>query len=297
MESREGNTVASLDGKSVDSKTETGIAEAVVTVAGHRVRYLRSGAGPPVVLVHGLVAHSFSWRSTIPALAQDFTVYAPDLLGTGYSERVPGLDCSMGAAAARLIEYVDALALREFDLAGTSHGGGLATIMAASLGTRIRKLVLVAAVNPWSHIGWKRTAVLSTAAGGWLFRKSFLRLPALNEWVLRRLFADTSRIAPGTLEGYLEPLKAPGSADYLLGVVRCWHRDVPALAAYYGKISVPTLLVWGDCDAAVDPKSAYEVQRAIQGSELVMMNGVGHVPYEESPEDFNRVLLNFLQRK
>lgn len=276
-------------------KVESGIAACDVTVGGHRVRYLRSGSGPALVLVHGLLGHSFSWRFTIPALAPYFTVYAPDVLGIGYSDRVPGLDCSMRASALRMLEFTEALGLREFDLVGTSHGGGLAAIMAAEAGRRIRRLALVAPVNPWSRAGWKRTLVIANALGGWLFRTTFMRLDRLNSFVLTRLFADPSRIAPGTLEGYEEPLKIPGSVDYLLGVIGYWHRDVPALEPFYDKIRVPTLLVWGDRDPAVLPSSAAQVQRAIRGSELVMMSRVGHLPYEEAPEEFNRVLLEYLR--
>jgi pimeloyl-ACP methyl ester carboxylesterase len=298
LESREASSVASRSAKSVKpptTKTDAGITEADITVGGLRVHYLRAGAGPPVVLVHGLLAHSFSWRFTVPALAPHFTVYAPDVLGIGFSDRVPGLDCSMGPSAQRMIDFLDALGLREFDLVGTSHGGALATIMAAEMGNRIRRLVLVAPVNPWSRTGRKRIRVLSTAAGGWLFRKSFLRLTPLNNWVLSRLYADPRNIAPGTFEGYAEALKIAGSADYLLRVVRCWHRDVPALGPFYKKIRVPTLLVWGDSDAAVQPSSAAHVELAIRGSKLVIMPGVGHLPYEEAPEEFNRVLLEFLR--
>ncbi|MGZ4818083.1 MAG: alpha/beta fold hydrolase, partial [Terriglobales bacterium] len=57
----------------------------------------------------------------------------------------------------------------------------------------------------------------------------------------------------------------------------------------------PTLLVWGDNDAAVLPGSVKRVQRAIAGSKLVLMSKTGHLPYEESPEEFNRVLLGFLR--
>jgi pimeloyl-ACP methyl ester carboxylesterase len=266
-----------------------------ITVSGHRVRYLRSGSGPAVVLVHGLLASAFSWRFTIPALAPHFAVYAPDVLGIGNSERVPGVDCSMQASATHMVELLNALGLREFDLVGTSHGGALATIMAAEIGQRIRRLVLVAPVNPWSRAGWKRTGLIATALGGWLFRATYLRLDTLNKWVLARLYADPSRIPPGTLEGYCEPLRIGGSVDYVLGVVRGWHRDVRALAPFYERINVPTLLVWGDRDCAVLPGSAAAVRRAIRGSELVMMPGVGHLPYEESPVEFNRVLLEFLR--
>ena len=297
LESREASSVAKLSVKNVNPaspKTRTGIAEADLNVGGHRVHYLTAGSGPPVVLIHGLLAHSFSWRHAIPALARHFTVYAPDLLGIGFSDRVPGLDCGMSASAQRMIEFLDALRLSNFDLVGTSHGGALSTIIAAELGTRIHRLVLVAPVNPWSRAGRKRIAVLSTLMGGWLFQKTFLRLDRLNNWVLERLYADPKKIVPGLFEGYAEPLKIPGSVNYLLGVVRCWQRDLLQLEPYYAKIRVPTLLVWGDHDSAVLPSSAYHVQRAIAGSKLVMMPNVGHLPYEEAPEEFNRVLLEFL---
>ena len=129
LESRNGSSVASQSAKSVNPRstnteagTGAGIAEADITVGGHRVHYLRAGSGPPVVLLHGLLAHSFSWRFSVPALAPHFTVYVPDVLGIGFSDRVPGLDCSMRASAQRMVNFFDALELRQFDLVGTSHG-------------------------------------------------------------------------------------------------------------------------------------------------------------------------------
>lgn len=291
MESRDHNSVAKLFNETANSITQ----EADLTIQGLRVHFLQSGSGFPVVLVHGLLAYSFSWRHTIPALARHFSVFAPDLLGTGFSDRVKDLDCSMRASAQRLIAFFDALGLREFDLVGTSHGGALSTIIAAELGRRIRRLVLVAPVNPWSRAGRKRIAVFSTAVGGMLFRHSFLRLDALNNWVLQRLFADPGKIPPGMFEAYAKPLRIAGSVDYLLGVVRCWQSDISMLEPLYAQIHAPTLLVWGDSDTAVLPGSAKHVQRAIADSKLVMMSKTGHLPYEESPEEFNRVLLEFLR--
>ena len=60
--------------------------------------------------------------------------------------------------------------------------------------------------------------------------------------------------------------------------------------------SVPALLLWGDRDVAVEPASAKELHRRWDNSELVMMDGVGHMPYEEVPEEFNRIALDFLLR-
>jgi pimeloyl-ACP methyl ester carboxylesterase len=60
--------------------------------------------------------------------------------------------------------------------------------------------------------------------------------------------------------------------------------------------SVPALLLWGDRDVAVEPASAKELHRRWDNSEVVMMDGVGHMPYEEVPEEFNRIALDFLLR-
>jgi pimeloyl-ACP methyl ester carboxylesterase len=273
------------------------ISEHDIRLRAGRVRYLRAGSGPPVVLVHGLLAHSFSWRFVIPHLAPHFTVYAPDLLGAGYSDRVPGLDCALPASAERILEFCDALGLGAFDLVGTSHGGALATMVAATAPHRIRRLVLVAPVNPWSRHGRRLTRVLATPLAAAAFRAASPWLLKLTYFWLARMFGDPRRIPPDSVAGYVAPLRRPGSIAYGLSIVRCWRADLRLLEGVYSRLAgIPTLLMWGDSDAAVLPDSAARVQQAIPGSELVIFPGIGHLPYEECPADFNRALLAFLQR-
>src|ERR1700685_4333349 len=75
-----------------------GVEECWMDLDGARMRYLRAGSGPALILLHGLLGYSFSWRYTMPALAPYATVYAPDLLGAGFSDR-PRIDHSMRATA------------------------------------------------------------------------------------------------------------------------------------------------------------------------------------------------------
>src|ERR1700688_4430911 len=100
-----------------------GVEECWMDMDGARMRYLRAGSGPPLILLHGLLGYSFSWRFTIPALAPYATVYAPDLLGAGFSDRAFRLDHSMRAIAKRVVRFVEKLNLASLDLLGTSHGG------------------------------------------------------------------------------------------------------------------------------------------------------------------------------
>jgi len=119
-----------------------------------RMRYLKVGSGPALILIHGLLGYAFSWRFTMPALAPYATVYAIDNLGAGFSSVSEGMDCSVCATAERVLQFADAIGIRQFDVLGTSHGGGVA-IMTAAISrqrreSRVRRLILVAPVNPWS---------------------------------------------------------------------------------------------------------------------------------------------------
>lgn len=264
-------------------------------VGGHRMRYLRCGSGPPLLLIHGLLGYSFSWRYNFSALATYATVYAPDLLGMGFSERSPELDCSLHGTAERMLRFMDQVGLERADVVGTSHGGALAMIMAAltTEQKRVRRLVLVDPVNPWSRHGRLLTRVLATTAGAALFRGIRPYLP--TEYFLRRMYGDPRRITPGTVEGYSAPLEIPGTIDHALKIAACWHSDLRALELALAAIAdVPALLIWGTRDRAVAPGSARKLVRRFRNAKLVFLDGVGHLPYEETPGEFNRIVIEYL---
>src|SRR5579862_3219951 len=132
------------------SPSSEGTQECWMDFDGARMRYLRAGSGPPLILLHGLMGYSFSWRYTMPALAPYATVFAPDLLGAGFSDRPQGLDHSMRGTALRVLKFADRQELETFDLLGTSRGGAVAmsaaaeSIHAADGKPRVRRLLLAA---------------------------------------------------------------------------------------------------------------------------------------------------------
>lgn len=257
--------------------------------------YLQAGSGPALLLVHGLLGYSFSWRYSIPALAEIATVYAFDLPGAGFSEPTQDMDCCFRACADRVLRFMDAIGVENCDLLGTSHGGAVAMMAASIAPDRFRKLVLVDPVNPWSAHGRLLSMVLSNSLIAPIFCALMPRLSVLQRFYFHRLFGDTRRIRAGALEGYLKPLRRPGALEYGVGILRSWNRDLKELEAVLPRIShIPTLLVWGRLDAAVDPASASKLKAQFQNCRLVMLEGVGHLPYEETPEEFNRVVREFL---
>ena len=189
----------------ITSAMGSGVEECWMDLDGARLRYLRAGSGPALVLLHGLLGYSFSWRYTMPVLAKYATVYAPDMLGTGFSDRVPGLDCHMGASADRLLRFVQKLGIPSFDLLGTSHGGAVAMMAAAASADgasspRLKRLVLVAPVNPYSPHGKRLAPFFGSSVGAILFRLTVARTTVLYRSFLQRLYGDPKRISKGTLE-------------------------------------------------------------------------------------------------
>jgi pimeloyl-ACP methyl ester carboxylesterase len=267
---------------------------------GANLRYLRAGSGPPIVLLHGLLGYSFSWRYTIPALAPHFTVYAPDMMGAGFSDRPKGIDHSMLGACERLLRFVTALGIHSFDLLGTSHGGAVAIMAAAQcLGNKsapqVKHLVLVAPVNPFSAHGKRLAPFFGTWQGAALFRATISRMRFLYPYWHSRMYGDRSHIPRGALEGYMAPLVKPGLFEHALSIVKTWAKDLQQLEMTLPQVAnVPTLLMWGSNDTAVYASSAKPLMRFFRNSRLIVFPGIGHLPYEECPEEFNKALLEFL---
>ena len=148
-------------------------------LADGRMRYLKMGSGPALILVHGLLGYSFSWRFTMPALAAHATVYAIDNLGAGLSIARAGMNCGLRATAERVLQFADAMGIRQFDLLGSSHGGGVAIMVAAVCAqrgdSRMRRLILVAPINPWSPHGKQLAPFIGSALGSAIFQNTIAR--------------------------------------------------------------------------------------------------------------------------
>ena len=278
-----------------------GVEECWMDIDGARMRYLRAGSGPPLILLHGLMAYSFSWRYTLPALAPCVTAYAPDLLGAGFSDRPRGIDHSMRGTALRVLRFIEKLRLASFDLLGTSRGGAVAMAAAAQCMSpggcraRLRRLVLVCPVNPYSPHGTWLAPFFATRFGATLFRSGIGRMPSLFPYWHGRLFADRKKIPPGSIEGYTAPMAKPDFLEHALSIVRTWTADLRELEALLPKLApIPTLLMWGEKDPAVYVSSMEPLARHFAHVQTVIFPGVGHLPYEECPQEFNRELIKFL---
>jgi len=276
-------------------KEQTEVEEGYVTVSGARLHFHRAGTGRPLLLLHGLVGSAKNWRQNIRFLAKNATVYAVDLLNMGESERVPGLNSSLEATADRVAECMDAFGLEVADIAGHSHGGAVAMMLAARHPERVRRLVLFAPANPYCDLGRHLIAFYQTGVGTWLARQIPWLPRSLKATALSRMYGNPARVANDSLDGYTAGLRVPGTIDHVLSIVRGWSSDMGQLREVLGNLAEkPTLLIWGDRDRTVGLQSAEELQRTLRRSSLVVLPGVGHIPFEEMPEVCNGAVRDWL---
>ena len=263
-------------------------------ISGRNICYFRAGSGRPLVWVHGLLGGAFCWRFNLPVFARRFTNYAVDLPGCGESEAPRDGEFGMVAQAEHLRGFLGELGLGQVDLVGSSWGGGIAQFFAAANPQLVRSLVLVSPVNPWSELGLGRVRFFGGRLGATLLRAGMPFSRPLHFWGLKRMYGDPQRIPEGTLEGYSLLFSRRGLAGNVVRILRAWERDLDALRTVPKNIQAPTLLIWGSRDTAVDPCSAEVLRQKLPHCELAIIEGAGHVPFEETPEEFNRIMLEFL---
>jgi pimeloyl-ACP methyl ester carboxylesterase len=279
-----------------------GAEECSATIDGVTWRYWHAGTGPPLLLIHGFMGYSFSWRFNVEPLSHQFSVYAMDLPGCGFSQRTDDPKCTLAGDAERMLRFMDHLGIEDADIVASSRGGGLAIVLGALLAERnmlrrIRRLVLASSINPWSSNGQLLTRVFATTLGGEFVLRVLPNLPIVLTRYFKRLYGDPKRISPGSIEGYQAGLDVPDSFEHLLRIVRSWQDDLVLIEQSLPAISeLSTLLLWGSHDKAVFPSSIHQLQARLKNSALVLMRGVGHLPYEEVPGEFNRVVCDFLLR-
>jgi pimeloyl-ACP methyl ester carboxylesterase len=251
--------------------------EEFVTVAGASIRLLRGGdaGAPPLVFLHGAGGH-VGWMGFLDALAQDYAVFAPEHPGFGRSDDPPWLD-EIGDLAYFYLDFIETLGLDRVHLIGTSLGGWIAAELAVRNQTRLASLTLACAVG-------------ITANGKPI--DDIFRMPV--EENLRRFYADPERAARRL--GDMAKVDMNIVAKNRATVTRLAYRPRfynPNLAKWLHRVTVPTLLVWGDKDGLVPPEFGEAYRTAIPGSRFVVLNDAGHAPFDEQKDAFLATFRDF----
>ena len=275
-----------------------------------RVHHTHGGRGSPVLFIHGLGSSGYiEWRFNLEAAAQRHRVYAPDLPGFGRSEK-PRARYGVPYFTRFIESYMQARGLRSAAVVGTSLGGRIALELALEHPRRVSRLVLVNSLGfgrPNMHMSY-----------------GLVTIPRLGEAVMNMARdalhwapSDVIRRVAGRLSGashdlkrtmddaYLDNLRelysAEGYHDAYLATVRSLvtpkalfggHHDV---TERLNELKIPVQLIWGADDPLFPLSHADRAHSLIANARLAVIEGAGHTPQAERPEEFNRVLRRFLE--
>ena len=259
-----------------------------IQLEGLRLSYLEQGKAakdqPSLVLLHGLMGCAETFVPLMQQLDPGQHVIALDLPGAGHSERRPDIDPRLATTAEQVSHILDDLHLRRPILVGHSHGGAVAMSVAAHHRQSIGSLVLISPAHPYFDEADPLIRFYLSKPG-----QLFAHLmPWFPEWIqmigLRRMAGPQSWDTPERLKPYRDNLRTPGTIYHLLRLLQTWHNDMAGLRRSLRRpLETPTLVLWGDCDAAVPLRSAPELRAHLLHSQLIILPGVGHRPAEEAP--------------
>lgn len=258
-----------------------------VEVDGQQIAYRAAGSGPPLVLLHGGLVDSRAWRREIDAFSDEFQVIAWDAPGCGESSD-PQPDVTLDYYADSVAGLIDALELSRAHLLGHSFGGGLALAVYKRHSRLVRSMILVSAYAGWAgslspeEVEQRRQRAERNArrpTQEWI--DEFLAT-LFDETTPRHLVEETRRIMLDTRpEGMLPMLNAFAEAD---------------LTDVLGRVTVPTLLLYGDKDQRSPRPVAESMSSSIPTSRLAFVAEAGHDVNVEAPDVFDNEVRSFLHQ-
>jgi pimeloyl-ACP methyl ester carboxylesterase len=270
----------------------SGVIEFVELADGARLRYLKAGSGPALILLHTVRTQLDHFQLVIPSLVQTFTVYAVDFPGMGWSDITPGASYTEPALRKAVVELVKALDVTDAILAGESMGATVALTASTELEDRVRRVV---AVNPYDYskgVG-RANRVASVYVG-------CARLPGIGAvvtmmenkpvlgMVLRGGLVDGTRLP----DHYLTELRRVGRRRGYARVAREVFRNVDSMVAaraHYDRITASVTLVYGDQDWS-RPMEREANAGSLRHARSILLPQTGHFAALEQPQRVAEIL-------
>lgn len=273
-----------------------------VVVDGLSVHYQTWGdpgadpTGAPILLLHGFASSSLEFFRLVPVLAPRRSVIAIDLVGFGFSERVPepGPYFSHQGEAAIVSAVLDDLGVRRVDIVGASYGGAIAGQIALDDPSLVRRLVFMDA-----------QIYMEGGGGGQLVARLPFGINRALTWLTLGGGPLTSRLfelacydaavclGDGDLiETLRPPTQIRGNVESLIAFSR--SPQLQRLPADVGSITQPALVIWGEHDAIIPPADGERLARDLPNARLEWIGDAGHVPHIERPDVVGAAILGFL---
>ncbi|NER15843.1 alpha/beta fold hydrolase [Spongiivirga citrea] len=263
-----------------------------IQVGDQQVHYRKTGTGPALLLLHGTGSSIQTWEQWTRLLKKDFTIISVDLPAYGLTGPNPTADYSIKSYVSFVDEFVEAIGIDSFFLAGNSLGGSIAWNYTYQHPKKVQKLVLLNSSGYPSHK--EASMVFKLAKKEYLNKAMLVFTPKfLVKKSLKEVFYDKSLVTDEMVNRYYDLQLRKGNRQAFIDRANTPY-DVDPKAIQL--IRQPTLVLWGDKDAWISVKDAAKFERDLPNAKVIIYKNVGHVPMEEKAEQSAADTKTFLLR-
>jgi pimeloyl-ACP methyl ester carboxylesterase len=256
---------------------------------GIKTNYLEAGTGDPVVLIHGSgpgVTSYANWRLVLPALAENFRVLAPDMVGFGFSERPANIEYGVQTWADQTVGLMDTLELPKAHLVGNSFGGAIALRIAAQHPDRVGKLVLMGSMG----VPFPITEGLERV---WGYEPSFENMRKVLDVFAYSRDLVNDELAEVRYRGSIQPGFQESFAAMFPAPRQRWVEAMCTPEDEIRRLPHRTLIVHGREDQVIPLQTSLRLMELIDNADLSVFSHCGHWSMIERNKDFNRNVSEF----
>lgn len=268
-----------------------------VELGNHRLRYLKVGSGPVIVLLHTLRTQLDMWQRVIPQLANSHTVYALDYPGHGFSD-IPHADYTPQYLSNTVEGFLESLSIEKATIIGESIGGTIGLMLAAKNNPRVNSVV---AINTYEY-DRGRGVYRSTLFARVLFSLSVVPFIGATFWRLRSLpifrnillggVTHNDHFMPELIKEMNSVGNRQGHYQAFMSLIRHFPEWEEGKAFYYN-IRVPVLLLFGENDWST-PAERKQIFQLIPNAVMQTMNDCGHFASIDRPEVVVSKVIDFI---
>ena len=269
-----------------DEKPEIG---ATADANGIKTNYLEGGKGDAVVLIHGSgpgVTAYANWRPVLPALAENFRVLAPDMVGFGFSERPANIEYGLQTWADQVVGLMDTLELPTAHMVGNSFGGAIALRIATQYPDRVGKLVLMGSMG----VPFPITEGLERV---WGYEPSFENMRKVLDVFAYSRDLVNDELAEVRYRGSIQPGFQESFAAMFPAPRQRWVEAMCTPEDDIRRLPHRTLIVHGREDKVIPVQTSLRLMELIDNADLSVFSHCGHWSMIERTKDFNRSVSEF----
>lgn len=270
-------------------RKKAGLEKRMINVQDHKIVYLEGGKGDTIVLVHGFGCHKDYWTQFAKFLTPEFHVVALDVPGFAESSKIKDQSYNMASQALRLDQFVSALKLDKFHLAGNSMGGTISGRYAALFPDKVLTLGLIDTGGVFSCEKSEFIKRLEKGENLLLFET-----PEQFDEIGSLAYVQPPNIPTPIKRFLLE--QAIADRAFNAKIFDEMLQEAYSMETDFTKIKADTFVLWGDKDGLLDVSCAETLENGIKNSTTVIMKNCGHAPMTERPEEAAKHYLSFLKK-